>query len=141
MLLDYHGRGGKKSSSTTTKKKSLSDYMYYLKLAKQASNYETAIEYLINYICKTFAYGNNIGTALDKLEAYDVDQHKPRLTYSMSANKKVKEAQNRQFEIEFKAKYDTFIKWKSAHETNQTKAYVILNLKCSTPYSRSVTMP
>jgi hypothetical protein len=46
-------------------KKSVIDYNYYLRSAKQASNYEMTIEE--NYIIKTFKYGNNIGQALREL--------------------------------------------------------------------------
>jgi hypothetical protein len=42
-------------------KKSVNDYNYYLGSAKQASDYETTTEFLINYIVKTLEYGNNIG--------------------------------------------------------------------------------
>jgi hypothetical protein len=50
-------------------KKSVNDYNYYLRSAKQASDYEMTTKYLIiNYIVKTFEYGNDIGQALRELE-------------------------------------------------------------------------
>jgi len=45
-------RSGLSMTSTTTG--------YCLGLMKQSSDYETTIEYLINYIKKVFDYGNNI---------------------------------------------------------------------------------
>jgi hypothetical protein len=61
----------------TTKKgksddrKSLNDYNYYIGSATQASDYETTTEYVINYIKKTFDYGNDIGTELKELTPID----------------------------------------------------------------------
>ena len=72
-------RGARKSSTKSNgapkkdTKKSLNDYNYYLGSAKQASNYETTTEYLINYIIKTFEYGNDIGQALREFEYPDPD--------------------------------------------------------------------
>jgi hypothetical protein len=56
-------------------KKTLSDYQYYLGSARQASDYEKMTEYLINHIKKSFAFGNDVGTALKELEPYDMSQH------------------------------------------------------------------
>jgi hypothetical protein len=60
-------RGARKSSTKSSGmpkkeiKKSVNDYNYYLGSAKQASDYETTTEFLINYIKKTFDYGSDIG--------------------------------------------------------------------------------
>ena len=54
-------KGGSIASHTI--KKSVNDYNYYLGSSKQASDYETTTEYLINHIKKVFDYGNDIGTA------------------------------------------------------------------------------
>jgi hypothetical protein len=48
------GQPASKSGKSETKK-SISDYNYYLGSAKQASDYETMTEYLINYIKKTYS--------------------------------------------------------------------------------------
>lgn len=67
-------RGGRKpqqgksyESSKKETKKGLTDYNYYLGSAKQASDYETTTEFLINYVKKTFEYGSDIGQALKEL--------------------------------------------------------------------------
>jgi hypothetical protein len=55
----------KSSSLPNTKiKKSLTDYNYYLGSARQASDYETTTEFLINHIIKTFDHRSDIGQAL-----------------------------------------------------------------------------
>jgi hypothetical protein len=55
--------GGNKTTYNSSQK-TLSDSIYYLGLAKQAADYETSTQFLINHIKKTFNFGNDIGTAL-----------------------------------------------------------------------------
>jgi hypothetical protein len=94
-------------------KKSVNDYNYYLGSAKQASNYETTTEFLINYIAKTSEYRNDIGQVLRELEYPDPDSWKPTMPQSTHlGNDPDDEAQrafeNKQFEIEFKSEFDDF---------------------------------
>jgi hypothetical protein len=49
-------------------KKSLQDYVYYIGSAKQASDFTTTTEYIINYIRRTFTQGNDIANALKTRE-------------------------------------------------------------------------
>jgi hypothetical protein len=46
------------------------------------SDYEKMTEYLINYVKKTYSFGNDVGTALEDLEPYDMSQHCPTLKVS-----------------------------------------------------------
>jgi hypothetical protein len=112
-------RGAHKSSTKSSgmpKKEinSIKDYNYYLGSAKQASNYETTTEFLINYIVKTFEYGNDIGQqALRELEYPHPDSWKPTMRQSTHlGNDPDDEAQrafeNKQFEIKFKSEFDNF---------------------------------
>ena len=46
---------------------SLTCFTYHVGSAKQASDYETATEFLINYIMKSYdSYGNDIGSSLEE---------------------------------------------------------------------------
>jgi hypothetical protein len=63
-------------------KKSVNDYNYYLRSAKQASNYEMTTEYLTNYIIKCFEYGNDISEVLRELEYPDPDSWRPTMQQS-----------------------------------------------------------
>jgi hypothetical protein len=74
-----------KSGNVETKK-SIVDYNYYLGSAKQASDYETTTEYLINYIKKTYDYGNDIGTALKNFEAVDINPWRPSMQASVATD-------------------------------------------------------
>ena len=55
--------GGNSKSNYKPSKKT-SDHMYYLGSAKQAADFETTTEFILNHIKKTFNFGNDIATAL-----------------------------------------------------------------------------
>jgi hypothetical protein len=65
--LGSHGRGPKSSKSSqhdgTAKKKGLSDHIYYIGSAKQASDFMVITEFLINYIRQKFDQGSDIDNA------------------------------------------------------------------------------
>jgi hypothetical protein len=57
----FSGRGkGPKQAKQQGKnpKKSLQDYVYYIGSAKQASDFTTTTEFIINHIWQTFAQGS-----------------------------------------------------------------------------------
>ena len=105
----FQTKGGCNSASHTIKK-SVIDYNYYLGSAKHASDYETTTEYLINYIMKAFDYVNYIGTALKLLEPINRSAWKPRMQVSIATTDEDCTAENRQYEIEFKADYESYSK-------------------------------
>ena len=129
----HSGRGhdNKKGSTNKTTVKTVKDYMYYVGSAKQAADYETTTDYLINYVRKTFTFGNDIGTVLETLEEFDITKFKPVLYYSYNDDKEAKDSENRQFEMEFKAEYDAYMRRKQSLETNMSKAYAFLWEQCS----------
>jgi hypothetical protein len=112
-------------------KKTLSDRIYYLCSAKQAADYETTTQFLINHKKKTVSFGNNIGTALETESEYNLDIHKHTLTFSKEKYDDKKEATNKKLEIEFKEQFSVFMKRKQSYETNTLKAYAFLWGKCA----------
>jgi hypothetical protein len=56
---------------------------------------------------------------------------KPRMQVSIATTEEDRTAENRQYEIEFKANYYTYSKRVQAYENNNTKAYALLWEKCS----------
>jgi hypothetical protein len=128
--LQWTKTGGRTNSHKPSKK-TLSENIYYLGSAKQAADYETTTDYLINHIKKTFHFGNDIGTAPEELKDYDMDPHHPGLRTSISADADTKEAENKQNEIKFKVEFDAFMKQKQNYETNTTKAYAFLWEQCA----------
>jgi hypothetical protein len=72
--------------------------------------YKSTTEYIINHITRTFPFGQDIAYSLEHLEEYDVLQHKPTLKRSESYDEEISEMENKQFQIEFQAEYDNFMK-------------------------------
>ena len=67
----FGSAGRSQGSRSTTVRKTLADHQYYLGSAKQASDYVTVTEFIINHIRVTFTNGGDIGEALEKLEKFD----------------------------------------------------------------------
>ena len=125
------GRSNINQQQKSTNKKTLQDYQYYLGSIKQASDYEITTSYLINQIKKNYAHGNDIATALDRLENIDLLQYKPTLQSSQESDNELKALENEQFRIEFKTLFDVYIKREQTYQTNLTKAYAFLWDQCS----------
>ena len=112
-------------------KKSLKDYTYYIGNSKQASDYETTSEFVINHIKKTFVQGIDIATALAKLTPVDTQDWKPSLEVSISADENEREAENRQYEIEFKELNSRYLTRLENYNQNLVKAYALIWERCS----------
>ena len=79
------GRGGRKpqvQKQEIKKKKSIEDYFFYVGSSKQASDFETTSQFLLNYIKMTFDRGNDVAEALRILHPTDTDVWKPLLLFS-----------------------------------------------------------
>jgi Reverse transcriptase (RNA-dependent DNA polymerase) len=129
----HQSNSGSKSSSSAYKptKKTLTDSIYYLGSAKQAADYETTTDFLVNYIKKTFDFGNDIGSVLETLEPFDISQFKPVLESSNETDQYLRDLENKQYEIEFRAEYDGYMKRKQQYEMNISKAYAFLWEQCA----------
>ena len=117
-------------------KKSVNDYNYYLGSAKQASDYENTTQFLVNYIQKTFDYGHDMSQALRDLEYPDTDTWKPTLQFSTHVGTEPeddaqREAENKQYEIEFKSMFDSYVKRTQTFKNNKPKAYSFLWERCA----------
>ena len=112
-------------------KKTLSDYNYYLGSAKQASDYETTTQYIINHVKKTFDYGNDIGQALMNLVLPDIDFWRPDLRASTLTDDAAKATENEKFKMEFQYDYEEFRKRTITLDNNKTKAYALIWERCN----------
>ena len=83
--------------------KTLQDYQYYIGSSKQASNDVTITLYLINHVQKTFDYGDNIASALDRKAEVDLSAHMPQLQQSTDSDQDVKDQKNKQFKMLYEA--------------------------------------
>ena len=128
------GRGGRKpqvANKEPKKKKTIEDYFFYVGSSKQASDFETTSEFLINHVKKTFDRGNDIVEALQMLVPQDTDQWKPTLMFSVLKEETTAKQEDRQNKIEFKADLDKFMKRRRTYENNLFKAYALIWERCA----------
>ena len=128
------GRGFRRHEAKKEKtegRKSINDYNYYLGSATQASDYESTTEFIINFIKKTFDYGNDIGTSLKDLCPVDKEKWRVMMKFSSASDTSQKEQENRQFELEFKSDYEGYMRRVNAYENNMIKAYAMIWERCT----------
>ena len=131
------GRGGrgwtsrKDQNTKMKKKKTLEDYYFYVGSDKQASDFETTYEFMVNHIKRTYVRGNDIAETLRNLKSPDVNMWKPSLQVSLSADTDDEKRKNRQYELDYKAEYDEYMKRKRELEQNKYKTYAELWARCN----------
>ena len=126
---DVSGRGNGKPKPYP--KKSLEDYVFYLGSLKHASDYETTAEYLINHIQETYDYGEDIAESLYTLKDVDLSIYKPKMQVSVNKDDKKREAEDKQYEIEFTEHFARYNRRVEAYSLNQSKAFSFLIEHCS----------
>ena len=128
------GRGGRNQNNPIKeekKKKSIEDYFFYVGSSKQASDFETTSEFLVNHVKKTFDRGNDVAEALRTLAPQETNDWKPTLKFSATEGMSEKAQEDRQLEIEFKADLDEFMKRRRMYEDNLFKAYALIWERCA----------
>jgi hypothetical protein len=128
------GRGGKpqvQKPQEPKKNKSIEDYYFYVGSRKQASDFETTSELLVNYVKKTFDRGKNVAKALHMLEPCDTDLWKPALAFNIETDVTLKGQEARQYELEYKADLDKFMRRRRAYSDNLFKAYALIWEHCA----------
>ena len=132
------------SSTSRKERKSISDYIYYIGSAKQASDYTVVTSYLINHIRKTYDNGDDVGEAIEKRIPMNFDAVKPSMgntttVVNLSETNPVKLAKAqaeykkevREVEMMYEAEIKSFVNRKSRYETNLGKAYAFLYAQCN----------
>jgi hypothetical protein len=126
------GRGRGRGGPTQTKtKKTAEDYFFYVGSSKQASDYEITAEFVVNHIKKTFDRGNDIAEAIRTLTKIDTSMWKPTLLLSTETDSAVKEREDKQFVMEYKAELDESMLRKRTYQDNTFKAYALLWERCA----------
>ena len=128
------GRSGRKPYNDRTreiKKKSIEEYYLYVGSSKQASDYETTAEFIMNHIKKTFDRGKYVAEAIQKLTKTETDAWKPTLQTSTDLNTEVKKREYRQYKMEYKAELNEELKRKRIHNDNIFKAYALIWERCA----------
>jgi hypothetical protein len=85
---------GGNSSEYKPLKKTLADQVYLNGSAKQAADYQTTTDYIINHIIKTYKFRSDIVFALKHHKPYDMNKHKPKLQSSKAKKDEDKEVEN-----------------------------------------------
>ena len=109
----------------------MKDYYYYTRLSRQASDYKSTTDFIINYIKGKFAEGQDIAESLRNLEYEDTEQWYPVLKRSNEKDEQLRDAENEGLKMRYKALLDASVKRVRTFKTNKTKAYSLLWERCS----------
>ena len=107
------------------------EWLYYIRSAKQASDYKALTEYLINQVKKVFEHGIDIATAIIKQEPVDTSMWIPTLRMTTETDPILRENQLEQYRIMFKSDYNQYNRREAVYEMNLPKAYALYWGKCS----------
>ena len=121
------------------KKKGIDEYNFYIGTSKQASDFEVTSKFIINYIKRTFQHGNDIAESLRTLTLKDMNEWRPALKMSSANDEETAKLENRQYEIEFKASLDEYMKRTTMYKQNIYKAYAFLWEKCTRSMQNKVS--
>ena len=122
---------GHNASMAMKHKKTMEDYYLYVGSTKQASNFKTTAEFLLNYIQRTFEEGFNIAEALQTLRELNTTQWALTLQVSNADNKTTREIEKQQFDVLYKAEVDKAVLQKKLYCTNKSKAYTLFWERCA----------
>ena len=89
-------------------KKLITDWTYYLGSTKQACEDEATTECCITFIKQNFEFGGDIATAIINQEPIATKIWKPSLQFSRNPDQELKNIENEQYKIEFKADYNNY---------------------------------
>ena len=124
------GKGNGKDKKPTARK-GLSDYQYTVGSAKQASDFVTVTNYLVNYIRRTYVKGEDIANALENLEDVDLKAEAPSMRVSINADPQVAAREDEQFKEEYKIEYTEYNRRLTKYKENKVSAEALLWNQCS----------
>jgi acyl-CoA thioesterase len=121
----------RKEGQKKEKKKPISEWLYYIRSAKQASDYKALTEYLINQIKQEFDLSIDIANAMIEQEPVDTSVWIPTLRMTTETDPTLRENLLEQYKIMFQSDYDQFNRREAVYEMNIPKAYELFRGKCS----------
>ena len=130
----------KSNTSKLIEQKTLNDYKYAIRTAKQAGDYNKITNYLILHIRKTYENGRDITDMIENQEPFNFNSSAPKLkilttfitTETLPTEKLEINHENDQYRIKYKAELQLHLKQKSYYCTNLGKAYAFLFGQCTT---------
>ena len=96
----------RKEGQEKEKKNPVLKWLYYIRSAKQASDYKALMEYLINQVKQEFEHGIDIATTIIKQEPVDTSMWIPTLRMTTETNPILRGNQLEQYMIMFKSDYN-----------------------------------
>ena len=84
------------------------------------------VDFVINYIKKTFTQGNDIAESLRTLQVKDTTEWEPTLQVSDAVNVMDQERENRQYEIKNISRLNAMTRQSDIYEENLFKAYAVI---------------
>ena len=105
--------------------KTLEDCLFYVVSSKKTSDYEITAEFIVNNIKKTFDRGNDVSEALQTLVKSDTDLWKTTLNISSDTDASIKEIEDKQFGMEYKAELDEAARRNRIYKDNMFKLYAL----------------
>ena len=122
------GRGTRHYDNTKYKSqeqhKSLYDYVYHIGLAKQASDYVIVTKHLLNHICRTCTFGDDIANALVTQTEMDFTMIMPKLQVSMNPNADEKDQEDQEFSMLYRAKITSYITREDKYRSGNACAFL-----------------
>ena len=130
----------KSNTSNPIEQKTLTDYKYAIRTAKQAGDYNKVSNYHILHIRKTYENGRDIADTIENQEPFNFNSSAPKLkmlttveTADTSPEEKLEiKCENIQYKIKYEAQLQLHLKQKSHYHTNLGKAYAFLFGHCTT---------
>ena len=122
-----------KKSTPYQSEAELKYYVYYIDGAKQADNYTTTTEAILNYIQKKYEEGADIRLALETMKDVDLSQYKPKKEVVDPTDKepdeiKLEEEENN---IIYNGEVKLYLNRNNKYRTNMTSAYTLIYNQCN----------
>jgi hypothetical protein len=99
--------------------------------ARQASDFSVITDYIVNHICQSFAYGNEIANALESKVPTNFALMMPTLMISSDPDKTINQQENKQHSILYEAELQRFVEQKGMYESNLDKAFALIWAQCN----------
>jgi hypothetical protein len=109
----------------------LSDYIYKIGAAKQASDYTVITKYLINHIRKTYKFGDDIGKALEEKTPFVAPEPSLRQATDATLTEDEKVIKNKGYELRYKYEIEAMVDRQQEYESNVGRAYAFLFGQCN----------
>ena len=122
--------GSKNNSDKSSDKTTLAGNVFNTGSSKSVGDFVAISNFLINKI-KQYPEGNDIATALEKLQEFDFTGLKPNRQRSQDADEGNRKFEQETFDMEFESANEIYNKRMNQHRQNKDRAYAFLWGQCA----------